>query len=56
MEFEISGETHHPDPGEELHIPKGAVHSVHNIGHTTARYTAFVFGHKHCLAKKKSEK
>jgi len=38
MEFEIEGTVHHPDPGEELFIPAGAVHSARNIGETTARW------------------
>ena len=38
MEFEIEGDIHHPQPGEELFIPAGAVHSARNIGSTTARW------------------
>jgi len=38
MEFEIEGTIHHPDPGEELFIPAGAVHSARNIGKVTARW------------------
>lgn len=38
MEFAIEGEVHHPQPGEELLIPAGAVHSARNIGSTTARW------------------
>ena len=38
MEFEISGESFHPGAGEELCIPAGAVHSVRNIGDSTARW------------------
>jgi len=38
MEFEIEGEVHHPQPGEELLIPAGAVHSARNVGNTTARW------------------
>ena len=38
MEFEVEGEVHHPQPGEELLIPTGAVHSARNIGSTTARW------------------
>jgi len=38
MEFEVGGEVHHPQPGEELFIPAGVVHSARNIGHTTARW------------------
>ena len=36
MEFEVEGEVHRPEPGEELLIPAGAVHSARNIGSTTA--------------------
>ncbi len=32
VEFEISGRIFHPQPGEELRIPAGAVHSVRNRG------------------------
>ena len=32
LEFEVSGKTHRPQPGEELFIPRGAAHSVRNIG------------------------
>ena len=38
MEFEVEGEVHHPQPGEELLIPAGAVHSARNVGSTTARW------------------
>lgn len=38
MEFEFEGEVHHPEPGAELLIPAGAVHSARNIGSTTARW------------------
>lgn len=38
MEFEVEGQVHHPQSGEELLIPAGAVHSVRNIGSTTARW------------------
>jgi quercetin dioxygenase-like cupin family protein len=38
MEFEVDGVVHHPKPGEELFIPKGAVHSARNIGSRTARW------------------
>jgi len=30
MEFEVEGEIHHPEPGTELLIPAGAVHSARN--------------------------
>ena len=38
LELEISGVTCHPKIGEELFIPAGALHSVRNIGNTTARW------------------
>lgn len=38
LEFEINGEISHPATGEELFIPAGAVHSVRNIGVSTARW------------------
>jgi quercetin dioxygenase-like cupin family protein len=38
VEFEITGEISRPEPGEELFIPAGAVHSVRNLGATTARW------------------
>ena len=38
LEFEINGEISHPRTGEEIYIPAGAVHSVRNIGKTTARW------------------
>lgn len=38
LEFEIDGEISHPETGEELFIPAGAVHSVRNIGASTARW------------------
>jgi len=38
VEFEISGQVHRPDPGEELFIPAGARHSVRNRGQSQARW------------------
>ena len=38
MEFEVEGRLHHPQVGEELLIPAGAVHSTRNIGTSTARW------------------
>jgi quercetin dioxygenase-like cupin family protein len=46
MEFEVEGEVRHPQIGEELHIPAGAVHSARNIGDTTARW---LYGYEHDL-------
>jgi len=38
MEFKIEGVVSRPKTGEEIYIPAGAVHSVRNIGATTARW------------------
>lgn len=38
LEFVINGEISHPGTGEELFIPAGAIHSVRNIGSSTARW------------------
>lgn len=38
MEFEVAGRVHHPQPGDELLLPAGAVHSARNIGSTIARW------------------
>lgn len=38
LEFEISGVVTHPKIGDEVLIPAGEVHSVRNIGNTTARW------------------
>ena len=38
LELEINGEISHPKTGEEVYIPAGAVHSVRNIGGTTAKW------------------
>jgi len=46
MEFEIEGTVHHPDSGEELFIPAGALHSARNIGEMTARWL-YGYGHLH---------
>ena len=43
LEFEIDGDISHPRTGEEVYIPAGAVHSVRNIGGTTARW---LYGYK----------
>ena len=44
MEFEIEGEVHHPEPGEELLIPAGTLHSARNVGSTKARW---LYGYLH---------
>jgi mannose-6-phosphate isomerase-like protein (cupin superfamily) len=38
VEFEIGGKIYHPQPGEELSIPAGVLHSVRNIGSTAAHW------------------
>ena len=38
MEFEVKGEVRHPQSGEALSIPAGAVQSARNIDSTTARW------------------
>ncbi|NJD08840.1 MAG: cupin domain-containing protein [Methylococcaceae bacterium] len=38
MEFEIAGTVIQPQPGAELFIPAGAVHSARNRGRTMARW------------------
>jgi mannose-6-phosphate isomerase-like protein (cupin superfamily) len=38
MEFEVAGKTCHPQVGEELLIPVGAIHSARNVGTITARW------------------
>lgn len=38
MGFEIKGEVRHPQSGEALFIPAGAVQSARNIDSTTARW------------------
>lgn len=38
MAFEVSGQVHRPQLGEELLIPAGTVHSARNVGKTTARW------------------
>ena len=38
LELEIDGERHHPEVGEEIFIPAGALHSVRNVGGTRARW------------------
>ena len=38
LELEIDGERHRPEVGEEVFIPAGALHSVRNVGGTTARW------------------
>jgi mannose-6-phosphate isomerase-like protein (cupin superfamily) len=43
MEFEITGRVCHPEIGEEILIPAGAIHSARNVGATTARW---LYGYK----------
>ena len=48
MELEIAGQVRHPQVGEELRIPAGAVHSARNIDKTTARW---LYGYKRALSE-----
>lgn len=43
MELEIEGRVLHPRVGEEVFIPAHALHSVRNMGNTTARW---LYGYK----------
>jgi quercetin dioxygenase-like cupin family protein len=43
IEFEVAGVVCRPQIGEQLLIPAGTVHSVRNIGETTARW---LYGYK----------
>ena len=38
LELEIDGREVHPERGQEILIPAGAVHTVRNVGGTTARW------------------
>jgi quercetin dioxygenase-like cupin family protein len=38
MEFEVTGQVHHPRAGDVLLIPAGTIHSARNVGSTTARW------------------
>ena len=38
MEFEVEGQLHRPQSGEELLISAGSLHSVRNIGNKTASW------------------
>jgi len=44
VEFEVGGEIHRPEAGEELFIPAGVVHAVRNVGATTSRW---LYGYHH---------
>ena len=37
-ECEVAGKTHHPQPGEERFIPRGAKHSVRNTGNSRSTW------------------
>lgn len=43
LELELQGQVIQPNPGEEVHIPARMVHSVRNVGGTTARW---LYGYK----------
>jgi len=38
VEFEVGGVTSCPETGEEVFIPAGELHSVRNVGNTTAKW------------------
>jgi len=38
VEFEVEGVVSRPQPGEQLLIPAGALHSARNVGSTTTRW------------------
>lgn len=38
LEFEIAGQVSHPAVSAEVFLPAGTVHSVRNLGTTTARW------------------
>jgi quercetin dioxygenase-like cupin family protein len=38
IELEFGGRVYRPQIGEEVFIPAGAVHTVRNVGGTTARW------------------
>ena len=40
-----AGSIRHPQVGDELLIPTGAIHSARNIGKTTARW---LYGYREC--------
>jgi quercetin dioxygenase-like cupin family protein len=44
MEYEVAGEVHRPQVGEQLLIPAGTVHSARNVAKTTA---CWLYGYKH---------
>ncbi len=43
MELELQGQTFRPAIGEEVLIPAGVVHTVRNVGPTTARW---IYGYR----------
>ncbi|HHB12881.1 MAG TPA: cupin domain-containing protein [Chromatiales bacterium] len=44
IELEFGGRVYRPGVGEEVFIPAGAVHTVRNVGGTTARW---LYGYRH---------
>jgi mannose-6-phosphate isomerase-like protein (cupin superfamily) len=38
LQVTVAGESYVLEPGDEVYIPKGAVHSVKNIHHATTRW------------------
>ncbi len=43
VEFEIAGQVHRPQAGEELLVPAGVRHTVRNVGTTESRW---LYGYK----------
>lgn len=38
LEVELAGERHLVEPGDEVFIPRDAIHSVRNVHHATSRW------------------
>ena len=38
LELTVRGEAVIAEPGDEVYVPRGAIHSVHNIHHGTTRW------------------
>lgn len=43
LELEMQGEIFRPEPGEEVYIPENVIHSVRNVGGTSAYW---LYGYK----------
>jgi quercetin dioxygenase-like cupin family protein len=44
VEIEVEGRSWQPRPGEEVHIPRGAKHSVRNKGKTASHWLYGYYG------------